>query len=344
MKNKPLEAELDNKAFISSFDGLNSGFFEPISRRDDVFMTEDKNSPCALSQNRDPKLTKFSNREVDFFQSADKDKPLDSFLKKDEVKPRESKKEDLPHQQDLSFMDSFLIELVHNIKNALTSIYHVTVLTMDKYDDVEIRKRSHAQVKEDIKKIDSVLNSVLNFISINTPIIKTNTLCAILEEILEANEKQLQQKNINIIKRYEENLPDTFIHPEQVRFILQSILQHAILSTIPNETIGVLMKSSDFHDGTVSDNVSPENNRRYTEVVIGFNDARKVVNSLENLSRALEDQKEGVADLILKLAKETLQRNHGSIIESSGKRLKTLIHLRFPVERRKVVYYEPIAI
>jgi signal transduction histidine kinase len=260
------------------------------------------------------------------------------------MKPRDSKKEDPPDKQDPSFMDSFLIELVHNIKKALGSIYHATVLTMDKYDDVEIRKWSHAQVKEEIKEIDSVLNGVLNFISINTPITRTNTLYTILDEILEANEKQLQQKNIKIIKRCEKNLLDTFIHPEQVRFILHSILQYAILSTPLNESIGFLMKSSNFYNGTNAKKSSPGNNRKYIEVMIGFNGNGKAVNPLENLSDTPGDQKEWMADLILKLAKETLQRNHGIMIETSGKRVKTLIHLRFPVERRKVVYYEPIAI
>jgi nitrogen-specific signal transduction histidine kinase len=296
-------------------------------------------------QNGEPNLTKPSNREDDFFQSEDKDDPPGSFLKKEEVKPRETKKEDPPtHKQDPSFVDSFLIELVHNIKNALGSIYHATVLTMDQYDDREIRDRSHAQVKEDIKKIDSVLNSVLNFININTPIIKTNTLYTILEEILEANEKQLRQKNIKIIKRYGKDLPDTFIHPEQVRFIFHSVLQYVVLSTPPNESIGFLMKSSDFDDETVSNKVSPENNRRYIEVMIGFNGNTKSVSQSEDLSETPGDQKEGMAELILKLAKEILQRNHGMMIETHGKRVKTLIHLRFPVERRTVVYYEPVAI
>ena len=344
MKNKPFEAAMDNKSFISFLDGLNSGLPKPISRGDNVFMTEDKNSPFALSQNGEPNLTKSINREDDFFKSEEKDDPLDSFLEKNEVKPTESKKEDPPNKQDPSFMDSFLIELVHNIKNGLASIYHATVLTMDKYDDVEIRKGSQTQVKEDIKKIDSVLNSVLNFININTPIVRTNTLYVIFEEILEANEKQLRQKNIKINQRYEKDLPDTFIHPEQVRFILNSILQYAILSTPPNESIGFLMKSSDSHNGTGAEKTSPENNRGYIEVMIGFNGDRKSVNQLENSSENPGDQKEGTADLILKLAKEILQRNHGMMIETHGKRPETIITLRFPIERRKVVYYEPIAI
>ena len=321
---------------------LNSAPLESISGRGGVFMEEDRNSPLGLEQNGEPDLTKSGKRRNDFLESEKKDNPLDSFLKKDEVKPKESKKEGLPSEQGPSFMSSFLIELVHSLKKTLASIYQATVLTMDRYDDVEIRKRSHTQVKEDIIKIDSVLNSLLNFINVNTPVIKTNTLYVILEEILEANDKQLQQKNIKISKRYEKDLPDTFVHPEQVRFILHYVLQYAILSTPPNEIIGFLMKSSD--NGRGAEKTLSEDKRRYIEVMIGFNGDRKPVDQLENLSETPEDQKEGTTDLILRLAKEILERNHGRMIETHGKRSETLIALRFPIERRKIVYYEPIAL
>ena len=335
-------AEMDDKSFMSFPNKLNSAAPESISGRDGVFMEEDRNGPSGLLQNGEPDFTKSGKRGNDFIESEKKDNPLDSFLKKDEVKPKESRKEGLPSEQGPSFMDSFLIELVHSIKNALASVYQATVLTMDRYDDVEIRKRSHAQVKEEIKKIDSVLNSLLNFINVNTPIIKTNTLYVILEEILEANDKQLRQKDIKINKRYEKDLPDTFIHPEQVRFILHSALQYAILSTPPNEIIGFLMKSSD--NGTCVEKTLPEDKRGYIEVMIGFNGDGKPVDPSENLSETPGDQSKGMADLILKLAKDLLERNRGMMIETHGKRSETLIALRFPIERRKVVYYEPIAL
>jgi hypothetical protein len=189
-----------------------------------------------------------------------------------------------------------------------------------------------------------VLNSLLNYISINTPLTKSNTLYIILEEVLEANERLIRQKNIKIIKKYEKDLPDTFIHSEQVRFILHSVLQYAILSTPPDENIGLVLKLYDVHDGTAAVETSPENGRRYLELIIGFNEDKKPVHPSDNPSETQGDQKEGMADLILKLAKEILQRNHGMVIETHGKRLKNLICLRFPVERRKVVYYEPIAL
>jgi nitrogen-specific signal transduction histidine kinase len=337
MGNTPLMAGV-----MSFPNKLNSAPPESISGKDGVFMKEDRNGLSGLLENGEPDLTKSRKRGNDFIESEKKDNPLNSFLKKDELKPKEPKKEDLPSEQGPSFMGSFLIELVHSIKNALASIYHDTVLTMDRYDDVEIRKRCRTQVKEEIKKIDSVLNSLLNFINVNTPITKTNTLYVILEEILEANDKQLRQKDIEIYKKYEKDLPDTFIHPEQVRFILHSVLQYAIFLTSPNEAIGILMKSDD--NGTGIEKTLPEDKRRYVEVMIGFSENGKPVNQSENLSEAPLDQTKGMADLILILAKDILERNHGMMIETHGEKSETFIALRFPIERRKVVYYEPIAL
>jgi hypothetical protein len=55
------------------------------------------------------------------------------------------------------------------------------------------------------------------------------------------------------------------------------------------------------------------------------------------------DQSNGMADLILKLAKEVLGKKHRVMVEHV-ERLKTHMNLRFPAERRKAVYYEPIAL
>ena len=338
MKNSPLTAEV-----ISFPNRLNSATPEPISEKDGVFMEENRNSSSGLLHDGEPDLTKSGKRGNESIESEKEDNPFDCFLKKDGVKPKESREEGPPGEQSSSFMDSFLIEMVHSIKNGLASVYRATVLTMDRYDDVEIRKRSHTQVKEEIKNIDSVLNTLLNFISVNTPITKTSTLYVILEEILEASDKQLRQKNIEIYKKYENDLPDTFIHPEQVRFILHSALQHAILSTPPNEVIGFLMKSSDPNHGTGAEKPSLGNNRRYVEVMIGFTEDGKPVDPSENLSETPRDQSKEMADLILKLAKDILERNHGMMMETR-KRSETIITLRFPVERREVVYYEPIAL
>ena len=340
--NRPLGVEMDDKSFKSFLNKLNSAPPESISGASGILTEEDKNKPSELLRNGEPDLTKSGERGNDLTKSEKKANPMDSLLTKDEVKSTGSKKEGIPSEQGPSFIDSFLVEFVHNIKKALVSIYHDTVLAMDKYNDGEIRKRSHTQVKEEINKIDSVLNSLLNFINVTTPITKMNTLYVILEGILDANDKLLQQKDIKIYKKYEKDLPDTFIHPEQVRFILHSVLQYAIFLTPPDEVIGIFMKADS--NGTGVGKTLSEDKRRYVEVILGFSGNGKPVDQSENLSEAPRDQIKGMADLILRLAKDILERNHGMMIETHNGKSETFITLRFPIERRKVVYYEPITL
>ena len=90
--------------------------------------------------------------------------------------------------------------------------------------------------------------------------------------------------------------------------------------------------------------ISPENKRGYVEVVIGFNGDGKLANASGNFSEVPGGRREPI-DLILILVREILQKNHGTlVIESNDKRPKTLITLRFPIERRNVVYYAPITV
>lgn len=332
---------MNNNSFVSFLNKPNSSP-EFLSGKEGLFTTADRKDSPDFSRNGEPDLTKSGNRGNDFIASEKKAIPNDSFLKKDEVKPSESTKEGFSVQQGPHFMEAFLIELVHSIKKALASIYNDTVLAIEKYDDVEIRKLSHTQVKEEIKKIDSVLNSLLNFINVSTPIPNPNTLYVILEEILKADEKQFQEKDIKIYKKYEKDLPDTYIQPEQVRYILHAVLQYVILSTPPHDTIGFIMKSS--HNETGTEKTLPEDKRRYVEVIIGFNGNGKPVDQSESLSETPGDQSIGLADLILRLAKDILERNHGMMMETHGKRSETLIALRFPIERRRVVHYRPLAL
>lgn len=53
-------------------------------------------------------------------------------------------------------------------------------------------------------------------------------------------------------------------------------------------------------------------------------------------------QEEGILGLTLRLIDEIVKRNRGTMtFEVDEKKAKTTISLRFPVERRKVVYYQP---
>jgi hypothetical protein len=283
--------------------------------------------------------------EDDLFGTENETSLLGSLLNKAEASSPESKESASSRGNENSFFSSFLPELIQSIKNTLISIKNTSLLSTDKFNDEEFRKYAQRSITEDIKRIDSVLNSLLNYIHINTPITKSNTISLILEEVLEANEKQILSKKIKIIKKCEKDLPETFIHDEQVRFILNSILQYSILSTPVEGTIGFLIKSFDFQNGGSDGKISPERSGGYIEAAIGFIGSKISAESPNEIPSSPPAQKEETAKLILELVKEILQKNHGNMThEVDPKKPRTLITLRLPIERRKVIYYEPISI
>ncbi len=283
--------------------------------------------------------------ENDFSGAEKEENSLDSFLKKAGFDPVKSKDKDFARDQDNPFISSFLIELIHSIKHTLISIKNTSSLSADRFNDSEFRMIAQKNIAEDIKQIDSVLNSLLNYIHINTPVIKSNTISNILEEVLEANQKQIECKKIKIFKKCEKDLPEALIHDEQMRFILNSILQYSILSIPHGGTIGFLIKSFDFHNGGPDGQISPEQNGGYIEAAVGFMGDKEPSGPFNNVQGNRSVQKEETAKLILKLVREILQNNRGGMVyEVDPKKPRTLITLRFPIERRKIVYYEPISI
>ena len=301
-----------------------------------------KNKPPYLNLMNQPDLGQIEN---ELFNAEGEINPLGSLSNRGEANPSQSKGNGSSNGKDNSFFLSFLPEFIQSIKTNLISIKNISLLSMEKFNDVEFKKYSHKSIEEDIKKIDSVLNSLLNYIHINTPIAKSNTISMILNEVLEGNEKQIRKKNIKVFKKYEDDLPETFIHDEQVRFILNSVLQYAILSSPGNGTIAFLIKSFDFHNGGEDRKASTERMGGYIEAAIGFVDGKKQTDPSKEPPVKSDDQKDETTKLILQLVKDVLDRNRGSLTyEADPKKPKTIMTLRFPIEKRKVVYYEPISI
>ena len=178
----------------------------------------------------------------------------------------------------------FFIELVHRIKNPLVSIKTFTQLLREKFNDGEFRDYFYRIVTEDIEKIDSVLNGLLNYIKINTPVEKTNTVHLILEEMLKKYEARLEEKRIRVFKKFEKDLPETVVHDEQLRYILNSILQYALPSIPPEGSIGFLDQIAQClkkERGRAIASVRKDG--RFIEILIVFTGYKKPVEQFETV-------------------------------------------------------------
>jgi nitrogen-specific signal transduction histidine kinase len=212
----------------------------------------------------------------------------------------------------------------------------------EKFDDPEFRDYFYKVVTQDIEKIDSVLNGLTNYIKIVTPIEKTNTVHLVLEDILRKNEAPLKDKAIKLFKKYEKDLPETVVHEEQLKYIFNSLLEFLILTIPPNGTIGFLTKSPNTYEHT-DPKAKQKDDKGFIYIMIVFTGYKKSAEQFKSVLGIPAPEQEEPIDLELRLIKELIQQNRGGMkVEFNEKKSRTLISLKFPIERRKTVYYPSV--
>jgi hypothetical protein len=251
-----------------------------------------------------------------------------------------SKLDFLSKEQNTPFLASFFIELIEGIKNSLTSIRNYTQLSRGKFSDREFGEYFYRAVTEDVEKIDMVLDGLINYIKLNTPIRKTDTVHRLIGEELKKHQAKLEEKGIKLFKKLEKDLPETIVPDEQLRYILSSIFQYALANISSDLSMGLYTRSFVLEKEMGQGPAFFQKDGRYIEITLIFIGYKKLS---EQGMRTTGFQKEEPLDLILRFVKEVVQRNQGIMrIEPDEKKGKTLISLRFPVERRRVVYYQSV--
>jgi len=82
---------------------------------------------------------------------------------------------------------------------------------------------------------------------------------------------------------------------------------------------------------------------KYIEISILFDGYRKTIEQSEPILKDPSPEKKEPLDFELRLIDEMVKKNQGMMeFGIDGQKGRTLITLRFPVERRKVVYYPSI--
>jgi signal transduction histidine kinase len=251
-----------------------------------------------------------------------------------------SKIDFLLNEQNTSFLSSFFAELIERMKKMLNSIKNYTQLSRGKFSDREFGEYYYRAVTEDIEKIDLVLNSLHNYIKVQKPIVKMNTVHNTIEEVIKKNQTKLDEKGIKLFRKFEKGLPETIVPDEQLKYIVNSVLQYAMAFTPPNWNIGLSTRSFILEKEVDEGEDLFKRDGRYIEISVVFAGYNK---PSEPTLKTTPPPKEEASDLILRFVKEVVMRNRGVMrIGSDEKKIKTFISLRFPVERRKVVYYQSV--
>jgi hypothetical protein len=84
-----------------------------------------------------------------------------------------------------------------------------------------------------------------------------------------------------------------------------------------------------------------QGSERYIEILIVFTGYKKPFEQFETVLGIPALQTEEAIELELRLIKDIIQRNQGMMkFEVNEKKPRTVISLKFPIERRKLIYYQ----
>jgi len=274
------------------------------------------------------------------FEIKNECKVSESSSVRDGLESIKSKLNYLANERSAPFLSPFLIEFIQRIKNHLGSIKNYTQTSRGKFNDREFGEYYYRAVTEDIEKMEMVLNSLVDYMRLHTPIRKMNTVHTILESVLKKHEVRLEEKGVKLLRKFEKDLPEAVVPDEQLRYVLSSVLQYAIVVTAPHWSIALSTKSIPLEKETGEAEGLFKRDARQIEISVVFAVRQRPD---EAASGTTPIQKEEAPDILLRLAKEIVLRNHGTMkVRADEKRTKRFISLRFPVERRKVVYYKPV--
>jgi hypothetical protein len=262
-------------------------------------------------------------------------------IEKDDPSVHELEEPHFSGEKSIPLSPLFLLETLRDIKKTVGSIYKIGLLSMEKSDNNEDREHSWRAMTQGFHQIVSIVKMLSSYINVTSPIVKKNTIHCILEEILESNEKKLHVRQIELKKTLGEELPETIFQDEQVRFILNLVLQYAILSTPSGGGIEIATQFVINQKEQDLSSIDPLKGK-YSEILISSSPAKYSLNESPGTAEVPKIERDGTSHFILRLVREMIRRNQGMIdFQMDQMKSRTRISLKFPVERRQAVYYRP---
>jgi len=147
--------------------------------------------------------------------------------------------------------------------------------------------------------------------------------------------KKIREIQDEIFKKLEKNLPDAGVRVEELRFILNWILEYAIRSSVPNQSIGFVTRSLEAQ-GQNESKPSQQKGTKYIQIATILRDYEKPSRQIAIPPKTRTAQKEAEPSCILPLVKKIVQKNRGSLKVSADSEGRLGISLILPIERRRV--------
>jgi len=243
--------------------------------------------------------------------------------------------EDVPGtESNIPFLSSFLVALICTVRKSLDEVVNQTQIYEKEYSNNGLGE-CFFRIRSDIAKIGFLFDNLLQYNKITTPIRKTNTVHNLIEDVLKKYQPLFEKRETLIFRRFEKDLPEVIVPDEQLKYILESVLQY-ILGLMPSGG-GISFATRSLVIQEKEDEKKPliKQNTHWVEILMILTRYRSSTEN-ETILLGTQEQQTGQnpSDLILQLAKKMVDKNRGLMkVELAEEMDKSSISLLLPAEK-----------
>jgi hypothetical protein len=242
---------------------------------------------------------------------------------------------DIPRaERSVSPLSSFLVDLICTVRKSLDGIVNQTQIYEKKYSNNGLEE-CFFRIRNDIAKIDLLFDTLLEYNKIVTPTGKANTVHNLVEKVLNKYQPVLEKRETLIFRKFEKDLPEVIVPDEQLRYILDSVLQY-ILGLMPSGG-GISFSTRSLVIQEKEDERQPllEQDTPWVEILMVFTQYGSSTEEEKILLGVQEHQtNQNPLDLILQLANKMVDKNRGLMkFELAEEMDKSSISLLLPAEK-----------
>jgi len=211
--------------------------------------------------------------------------------------------------------EDLIMELAHEIKNPLVAIKTFANLLPTQFDDPEFRSNFYKVMNEDIDRIDSLVESVLEYQRVLALQPEAKSLPEVLSSVIQSLEKEFNNNRILVSKDFDQNLSNIQIENNKISFALKNVILRLIKEVGEDSELRFLARVKSLTPVNSAGNFSTEG----IEVVISAMDTR---NKEKEELFFINEKHFGVKGIEIFLAEQLIKSNSGKIsintIDNSG--------------------------
>ncbi len=232
----------------------------------------------------------------------------------------------LPKGEKESWFDITIPTLAHEIKNPLVAITTFAHLLPEKYDDPEFREEFSRLVNQDVRRINEVLENLLEFTQLSEPRSSLHDLNSILTEALGQQEKDTGVAAKEVQTDLGNGLPLILFDKSHLGFVLRNLLENSFSRINPQ---GPLNLSTRF-----SREEARRRPKESVDLILWYNTPEGILRNFSKVAGFEAEMDFQNLNMALLLVRKIMVRNRGKMQVLQEEDGGMTIRLQFPPGKR----------